>query len=184
MEHGWDMPRGLQDPSLRHPLTFSRAEWQQAMRAGLDARELKAVFRQCWDTSDNRAALDQVLRERGFWLAKGDRRGFVAVDYRGEVYSLSRFAGVKAKEIEARLGDARTLRTVQEVKAEIAGGMTAKLQAFIKDVERDDFELVHSRRNQEGPNYCVSANIAAENSQNFDFRPENLYKYIYIYYEK
>lgn len=137
LEHGWNMPRGLQDRSLRDPLTFTRHEWQQAARAGLDARELKAVFRQCWDTSDKRAAFDQALRERGFWLAKGDRRGFVAVDYRGEVYSLSRFAGVKAKEIEERLGDARTLRTVQDVKAEIAGGMTAKLQDFIKDVERD-----------------------------------------------
>lgn len=137
MEHGWDMPRGLQDRSLRDPLTFTRQEWQQATRAGLDARELKAVFRQCWDTSDNKAAFDQALRERGFWLARGDRRGFVAVDYRGEVYSVSRYAGVKSKEIEARLGDARALRSVQDVKAEIAGGMTAKLQAFIKDVERD-----------------------------------------------
>lgn len=44
---------------------------------------------------------------------------------------------LKSKEIEARLGDASTLRSVQDVKAEIAGGMTAKLQAFIKDVERD-----------------------------------------------
>lgn len=137
MEHGWDMPRGLQDRSLRDPLTFTRDEWQQATRAGLDARELKAVFRQCWDRSDNQAAFDRALRERGFWLARGDRRGFVAVDYRGEVYSLSRYAGVKSKEIEARLGDARALRSVQDVKAEISGGMTTKLQAFIKDVERD-----------------------------------------------
>jgi hypothetical protein len=44
---------------------------------------------------------------------------------------------VKAKEIEARLGDSRTLRSVQDIKAEIAGGMTSKLQTFIKDVERD-----------------------------------------------
>jgi hypothetical protein len=72
LEHGWDMPRGLQDRSLRDPLTFTRQEWQQATRAGLDARELKAVFRQCWEASDNKAAFDwsspgfvALLRERG-----------------------------------------------------------------------------------------------------------------------
>ena len=137
LEHGWDMPRGLQDRSLRDPLNFTREEWQQAKRAGLDPREIKAVFQQCWEASDNKASFERALKERGFWLAKGDRRGFVAIDYRGEVYSLSRYAGVKTKDIEARLGDREALRSVDEIKAEIAGGMTQKLEAFIKDAERD-----------------------------------------------
>jgi len=134
LEHGWDMPRGLQDRSLRDPLNFTREEWQQAKRAGLDPRELKAVLAQCWKQSDNRASFERALKERGFWLAKGDRRGVVAVDYRGEVYSLSRYAGVKTKELEARLGG--NLRSVAETKAEIAGGMNRKLEAFIRDAER------------------------------------------------
>ena len=137
LEHGWEMPRGLQDRSLRDPLNFTREEWQQAKRAGLDPRELKAVLQQCWKASDNKASFERALKERGFWLAKGDRRGFVAIDYRGEVYSLSRYAGVKTKDLEARLGDPKTLRSVDETKAEIAQGMTHKLEAFIKDVERD-----------------------------------------------
>lgn len=136
LEHGWDLPRGLQDRSLRDPLNFTREEWQQAKRAGLDPRELKAVLAQCWKVSDNTASFERALRERGFWLAKGDRRGFVAVDYRGEVYSLSRYAGVKTKDIEARLGDEKPLRAVDEIKAEIAGNITRKLEAFIKDGER------------------------------------------------
>ncbi|GKY88140.1 hypothetical protein STA1M1_20090 [Sinisalibacter aestuarii] len=122
---------------MRDPLTFSREEWQQAQRADLDTKELKGVFKTVWETSDNRAALEQALRERGYWLAKGDRRGFVAVDYRGEVYAVARYSGVKAKEVEAKLGDPKALRSVDEVKAEIANGMSAKLQEFIKDVERD-----------------------------------------------
>lgn len=137
LEHGWDMPRGLQDRSLRDPLNFTREEWQQAKRAGLDPREIKAVFQQCWETSDNKASFERALKERGFWLAKGDKRGFVAIDYRGEVYSLSRYAGVKTKDIEARLGDRERLRSVDEIKAQIAGGMSQKLEAFIKDAERD-----------------------------------------------
>jgi hypothetical protein len=137
LEHGWNIPRGLQDRSLRDPLNFTREEWQQAKRAGLDPREIKAVFQQCWETSDNKASFERALKERGFWLAKGDKRGFVAIDYRGEVYSLSRYAGVKTKDIEARLGDRERLRSVDEIKAEIAGGMSQKLEAFIKDAERD-----------------------------------------------
>lgn len=137
LEHGWDMPRGLQDRRLRDPLNFTREEWQQARRAGLDPREIKTVLQQCWQASDNRASLERALKERGFWLAQGDRRGFVAVDYRGEVYSLSRYAGVKTKELEARLGDRNRLRSVDEIKTEIAQGMSRKLEALIKDAERD-----------------------------------------------
>ena len=137
MEHGWDMPRGLRDRALRDPLNFTRAEWQQAKRGGLDPKEIKAVFKQCWDASDNKASLERALKERGFWLARGDRRGFVAVDYRGEVYAIARYTGVKTKEIEARLGDRNQLRSLNDVKAEIASGMTERLQEFIKDAERD-----------------------------------------------
>jgi hypothetical protein len=136
LEHGWDMPRGLQDRSLRDPLTFTREEWQQARRGGLDPRELKAVFQQCWQGSDSKPSLEQALKERGFWLARGDRRGFVAIDYRGEVYSLSRYTGAKTKDIEARIGDPAKLRSVGEIKADIALGMTRKLEEYIKDVER------------------------------------------------
>jgi hypothetical protein len=137
LKHGWDMPRGLQDRALRDPLSFTREEWQQAARIGLDPREIRAVIRQCWEASDNRASLERALKERGFWLARGDRRGFVAVDYRGEVYSLSRQVAAKTRDIQARLGDPAQLRSVAEVKAEIAQGMTRKLEAYIRDVERD-----------------------------------------------
>jgi len=137
LEHGWDMPRGLQDRRLRDPLNFTREEWQQAKLANLDPREIKTVLRQCWENSDNRASFEQALKERGFLLARGDRRGFVALGYQGEVYSLSRYAGVKVKEMEARLGERQNLPSVDEVKERLAKGMTRKLEAFIKDAQRD-----------------------------------------------
>lgn len=137
LEHGWDMPRGLQDRSLRDPLNFTREEWQQAKRAGVDPREIKTALQKCWATSDNRSSFQSALKERGFWLARGDRRGFVAVDYRGEVYSLSRYTGVKAKEIGTRLGDHSDLPSTDQVKAEIARGMSRKLEEFIKSAEAD-----------------------------------------------
>ena len=40
LEHGWKMPQGLTDSRLRDPANFSLSEWQQAKRAGRDAKEL------------------------------------------------------------------------------------------------------------------------------------------------
>lgn len=55
------MPRGLEDRRLRDPLSFTRQEWQQARRAGLDPKELKSVFQHAWKSSDSRAAFEQAL---------------------------------------------------------------------------------------------------------------------------
>jgi hypothetical protein len=137
LKHGWDIPRGLQDRRLRDPLNFTREEWQQAKRVGLDPREIKSVLRQCWENSDNRTSLEQALKQSGFLIARGDRRGFVALDYRGEVYSLSRYAAVKTKELEARLGERERLPSVDDVKERLAIGMTRKLEVFIKEAQRD-----------------------------------------------
>jgi len=122
---------------LREPLSFTRAEWQQAKRIGLDPKELKAVFRKAWESSGNRAAFEQALAERGFVLAQGDRRAFVAVDYRGEVYGIARKASVKVKEVASKLGDPSELPSVETVKAEIAARMTGKIREFIEKAEKD-----------------------------------------------
>lgn len=136
LEHEWEMPRGLQDRNLRDLLTFTREEWQQAQRVGIDPREIKTVFQQCWSMSDNRASLEQAFRERGFWLARGDRRGFVVLDYRGEVYSLSRYASVKTTELETRLGDPKRMPSIEDTKVEIAKHLSQRLEGFIKEAER------------------------------------------------
>jgi hypothetical protein len=120
---------------LRDPLSFSREEWQQAKRSGIDPREIKAALQDAWKLSDNRTSFEHALKERGFWLAKGDRRGFVAIDYRGEVYSLSRYAEVKTKELAARLGDREQLLSVDRVKEAIAHAITRKVEEFIKETE-------------------------------------------------
>lgn len=137
LDRGWELPDGLQNRSCRNPLNFSRAEWQQAKRVKLDPRELKSLFKKCWETSDTRDALQQALHERGFWLARGDRRSFVAVDYRGESYSLAKWTGLRAKQVKERLGDPAPLPSVTETKARIAERMTGALGKFIKDVERE-----------------------------------------------
>ena len=98
LEHGWTLPDGLRDPLLKNPRNFDQAEWQQAQRTERDPRETKQVFQEVWQRSDGCKAFAAGLEEQGFILAKGDRRGHVAVDHDGEVYSLSRWTGVKTKD--------------------------------------------------------------------------------------
>jgi hypothetical protein len=135
LHHQWEMPKGFIDHALRNPLNFSREEWQQAKRREVDPRMLKAMFRACWHGSDNAATLRAALEEKGYFLARGDRRGVVAVDYRGEVYALGRWSGVKEKDVSGRFPKLDQLPSVEATKALIAIRMTEKLQAFVKDVE-------------------------------------------------
>lgn len=66
--------------------------------------------------SDTGAAFARALEERGYKLAQGDRRSFVAVDAHGEVYSLHRWIDLKTKDLRARVGDETKLVTVDEAK--------------------------------------------------------------------
>ena len=126
LEQGWDMPRGLEDYAERDPLNYSQAEARQAKRVKRDARALKEMFQKCWGGSDSRAAFAHAQKEQGFVLARGDRRGFVAVDAAGEVYAIARWVGVKTKEVRARLGDLEGLANVEEAIAILSRSFDAE----------------------------------------------------------
>jgi hypothetical protein len=134
LEHGWDMPDGFKQGRTRDPLTFTLAEWQQAKRAGRYPKQLKAQIQECWKGSDTKAALETALRENGFFLAQGDRRGFVVLDVHGEVYSLSRLSGAKIKELNARLGNPKDLPSVEAQKAWLCERMTDRLKAHVREL--------------------------------------------------
>lgn len=133
LEHGWDMPKGMIDRSMRNPLNFSRAEYEQAKRAKTDPRLIKAAIQECWKRSDSEASLKSALEEKGFFLAKGDRRAALAVG--GNEYALSRAAGVKEKDIRARLPGADQLPSLDETRGAIASRMTEKLRSFLDEVD-------------------------------------------------
>lgn len=113
-DHAWPMPEGFKDHARRDPLNHSRAEAGQAKRTGHDPKAVKALFKRCWERSDSRAAFAAALWAEGYCLARGDRRGFVAVDAAGKVWSLSRWCGVKPKELGNRLGDPGDLPSAEE----------------------------------------------------------------------
>jgi len=133
LEHGWQMPRGLVNSEERNPLNFTQEEWQQSKRVKQDPRAIKETFQDCWAISDSMMAFASALKERGYYLAKGDRRGFVALDWRGEVYAISRWVGIKTKEIKAKLGDPESLPSVEDTKLRLAEKFTDKLQHFIDE---------------------------------------------------
>jgi len=127
LQHGWTMPRGMMNTQERDPRNFTLAEWQQAKRIGKDQRAIKQVFQECWVVSDNQSAFQTALRERGYLLARGDRRGFVALDHRCEVFSVLKWTSINAKSVRARLTDAHTLPSVDEAKMQIANDMQTHL---------------------------------------------------------
>lgn len=133
LENGWQMPRGLMDSKERDPTNFTLAEWQQAGRAGLDARDLKASIQECWAVSDSRAGFAKALEDRGLYLAKGDRRGHVAVTYAGEVLSIPRMIGRKARDVEQRLGAPEQLASVAETRKRIAEQIAPRLKSYIEE---------------------------------------------------
>lgn len=134
MEQKWTMPRGLMNSEERDPLNFTMSEWQQAKRQGIDPRTIKATIQECWAVSDSRAAFASVLHERGYWLAKGDKRGVVVVDWRGEVYAVARMAGVKTKEVKDRLGDCTDLPSVDDTRALLAKRFTEKHREYAEQI--------------------------------------------------
>ena len=114
IEHNWEIPDGLKNKKDRNTYEYTHLEAQQAKRTKLDPADLKKLFKDCWESSDSRSAFAAALWENGFCLARGDRRGFVALDQQGKVYSLSRWCGVKTKELQSRFGNPDDLPSVEK----------------------------------------------------------------------
>jgi hypothetical protein len=131
LEHGWKLPRGFENAAERNPTNFSLAEWQQAKRQGIDPRWLKQMLQGCWARSDNARSFAASLEERGFFLARGDKRSQVVVDHSGEVYSLPRALALKTKEVRARLGDGDDLPSVEDARRKIGERMTPAIRKHV-----------------------------------------------------
>ena len=150
LEHGWKMPRGLAVSDERDPRNFTLAEWQQAKRIKQDPRELKTAFQDAWAISDSKVAFEHALKERGYWLCRGDKRGFVALDVHGEPHSIAKRVGVKTKAVRERLGNETALPSVADTKVEIARTMKSKMEEFQREVvDKEEREKVEAQRKRE-----------------------------------
>jgi hypothetical protein len=130
IEHGWQIPKGMLQSQESDPRNFTLAQWQQAKRLGKDPRAIKEVFQDCWTISDNLVSFRDALKSRGYTLAQGDRRNFVALDHRCEIFAVSKWTGNKIKDIKAKLSDSGSLPSVVEARTEIAKSMKTRLDEF------------------------------------------------------
>lgn len=133
--HGWVMPEGLADSTKRDPRNFTLHEWLQAKRAQQDPRDIKEALQDAWQISDSRDAYEQALGERGFKLARGDRRGFVAVDYEGSVFAVARWTGIKTKDVRARLGPESELPSIEQQQASFAEELAPRIEIHRKEAK-------------------------------------------------
>ncbi|HEV7437683.1 MAG TPA: relaxase/mobilization nuclease domain-containing protein [Pseudorhizobium sp.] len=150
LDHGWQLPNGLAHAGGKSPLNFTLAEWQQARRLKIDPREIKQVFQEAWARSDNAKSFGNALAERGYFLARGDRRGFVAVDVNGNVFDAARWVGIKTKEARTKLGGTQPLMRLDVVQREVAQRMSSHLRGFLDEAaakqDRDMQPLAEARR--------------------------------------
>lgn len=133
LEHGWELPDGHKQNGHRNPLNFTLGEWQQAKRLDLDPREIKQIFQGAWARSDNLSSLRSALEEHGYYLARGDRRGVVALGITGEVFSLARYAGVKTKDVTAKLKGAERLPDIETTRRDLKSRISRQMLEFIAD---------------------------------------------------
>lgn len=104
-ELGLTRVRNERDPEQK-TLAPARNEFEQARRLGTDLKEIRETIRACWERSDSGRSFAAALDEKGYILARGDRRDFVVIDREGGDHALGkRIVGVAAAEIRARLAD-------------------------------------------------------------------------------
>ena len=80
--------------------TPSRAELRQEERTGITGKMVKDEVTAAFRASDGPEAFRAALEERGYLLARGDRRDYVIIDRKGGIHSLTRrIDGIKAAEL-------------------------------------------------------------------------------------
>ncbi len=116
------------------------AEEQQARRKGQDLKETRSALRDAWEQSTDGQGFVAALDKRGFRLAQGDKRDYVAIDEQGSVYSLGkRTTGATAREVRAKLADLdrERLPTVEQAREELEARQQAQEMAQQATKERE-----------------------------------------------
>lgn len=133
---GLEMPKGLKDFRERDPLNFDLSTWQQATRLNEDPRDLKKIIGEALQFADGAKGFNAALEQHAMQLARGDRRGFVVVHHSGEALPLTRYLGLKQKEIRARLGQSEHVQTVDQARGTLKSKMTAHAAKQMSDLEK------------------------------------------------
>lgn len=99
------------------------AEEQQARRKGQELKDQRGALREAWEQSTDGQSFAAALDERGFILAQGDKRDYVAIDRQGSVYSIGkRTTGATASQVRGKLTDLdrEQIPSVEQARAGLA----------------------------------------------------------------
>lgn len=136
--------RGPSMAPLRH-------EQEQARRLGVDIHAIRAAIRDSWERSDSGRGFTAALSEKGFTLARGESRDYIAIDKAGGMHALGkRILGHTAAEVRERLGDldSRSLPTVEEARAAMGfrnrTGLLDEISRFTAIEDRDPVAMLES----------------------------------------
>jgi hypothetical protein len=107
------------DGSARPERTPSHSEMLQSERTGISTEQAKELMTGIWQSTKTGKEFQAALEDKGWMLARGDRRDFVAIDPNGGVHSIARrVEGAKAADVRQRFADIdpKTLSSVAEAK--------------------------------------------------------------------
>jgi len=132
--------------------------------------QIKTIFQDAWAISDSQSSFAHALEEQGYILAKGDR-GHIAVDYQGEKYAVSKWVGIKAKQVRAKLGDADNLLTIEQAHKQAAHIVTDRLSQLKAEQERQAKEkqsqLTKEAEQERKQQYAERIQLARHQVQRF-----------------
>jgi hypothetical protein len=161
-KYGLDLPPGLRaweakQKFEKEKLEPTLAEQAQQQATGITPEQRREEITAAYVASDSPEAFRAALEEKGYVLARGERRGFVVVDKFANVHSLTRYVqGHKAGAIKKKLAPLtpEDLPTVDEAKEYVRQHMQAiderqREHDRYSDPERDRERLDALRRQKE-----------------------------------
>ncbi|MGS2723959.1 relaxase/mobilization nuclease domain-containing protein [Porticoccus sp. GXU_MW_L64] len=136
--YSWEneMPAGFIDKEKKDPFDVFIGEFRRLQKQGVDPREIKQICQEAWLKSYDMAGFKKRLEEQSFFLAQGDKRGFVVVDENKKVYSLSRFGGIRVRDLKARLGSPTKLPSVSSILNRIRTFFNADIRRQIRKLKQ------------------------------------------------
>ena len=123
-QYGHELPEGLKawkqrEQFKKDKLEATLAENAQQKKSGITPEQRREEITAAYREADSAVAFRHALEERGYILARGDRRAFAVVDRFGDVHSLSRYLkDVSRKDMRARMKtlDPASLPSVAEAQ--------------------------------------------------------------------
>jgi len=93
---------------------------QQAVKSGIQPRDVAATVKQLWKEADSARSFAAALDHEGLPLALG-RRDLVVLDHAGDVHTLARCLDLKVADIRERMAgiDRSTVPTVEQAREAI-----------------------------------------------------------------